>query len=150
MGLAFLSPAYFPRADGDALVKFAGLHRLLESLLALAKRCENGRSLAFANMIFFAKLKRVHSDRISHVFDHGLEREESLSSAVSTIGAAHRQIGITGFADELDIFGLVIERQGLGPAVADDREGVGAVGAGVGEGIHVERIDDAVLFNSGP
>ncbi len=141
---ALVGPAEGLHARRQALGHGAGLDRHGHALAPLAQLGEDRRGLPGADVVAAPQFDGVEAEALGHLVEGGLQREGGLGAAVAAVGPADGEVGVHRAPGEAQVGRLVVEGQGLGPGVGEHGEGVGAVGAGVLGGVHLDGVEDAV------
>ena len=107
-----------------------------------------GHDLALMRDIHFADPERVHTQLVRQLVHRTLDREQALCCAVAAVRARRHMVGIHNIAREAERLCLAVQRDGLVAGQADGRRAVLAVSAGVGQGVHVDGLENAVVVTA--
>ncbi len=101
-------------------------------------------------MLLQPQLKRVHPQLVGQLIDSGFHRKQTLGCAVTAVSTGRHVVGVHHIADKAERFGLAVQRDGLVAGQAHGCRAVLTVSTGVGKGVQVNALDDAVLCGTQP
>ena len=101
--------------------------------------------IALFDDILHPQFKRIHMQLRRQFVHGGLHREKSLGGTVSAVSTGGHHVCIHDIADEAECLRLSVKRDGFMSGKSHGRRSMFPVGAGVGQRVHVDSIDDSVL-----
>ena len=128
------------RALADALLQPAALdHLRLAAAVAFAQRRGDQHRVARTHGVLEPELDGVEAQRVGDLLHQAFQGKLGLGCAVAAEGAGRRHVGVDHLGVEPDV-GAAVGRQPAQTGHAADGQPMGAVGAGVGDDVHVQRV----------
>ncbi len=146
----FLRPSDALRPDPQALRKLAGTNDLGGALSPLPDLLEDRGGLPDADVVPAPEFQGVQAELRGEDVHRHFEGEVPLRRPVPPVRPGHGEVRVHGLPVEAKVLRLVVEGQGLRSDVAEDGQGVGPVGAGVGERLHFVGAEDPVFRGPQP
>ena len=148
-GIQFAVPGNRRGALAHALLQPAALHDLrLAAAVALAQRGGDRHRVAGAHRILEPELDGVEAQRVRDLLHQAFQGKLGLGRAVAAEGARRRHIGVDHLGVELDV-GTAVGGQPAQTGDAADSQPVTAIRARVGDDVHVQGAQGAVLLHAG-
>ncbi len=143
-------PAYEFLAPRDTLLELAGLDVHRDAFGPLAHDAEHLARLSFVEHVLAPQFHGVNPESVGQFVHRRFEAGEPLNGAVSAEGARGHLVRVHHVPAETDRHRLVVARQGLGAGAHEGGERVFAVGASVGEHLHIDRPQHSVWVRAEP
>ena len=104
-----------------------------------------GHHIALFDDVHFTDLEGVHVELDGQLVDSRFHRKQALGRTIAAVRTGRHVVGVDHVADKTEGFGLAVQRDGLVAGKAHCCGAVLAVGTGVGQGVEVNPLHDAVL-----
>ena len=104
-----------------------------------------GHHIALLYGVLQAQCNGVHVQLVCQLIDGRFHRKQTLCSTIAAICTGRHVVSIYHIADKAEGFGLAVQRDGFVTGQTHGSGAVLAVSTGVGQGVQVDALHDAVL-----
>ena len=134
-GVFVLPVDHLAYLDKAAIQRTAGVHGTVVG----------GHHVTFLHGILEPQRKGIHIQLVSQLVHGRFHRKQPLCCTVAAVGTGRHMVGIHHITDKAECFGLAVQRDGFMSGQADCRGAVFAVSTGIGQGVQVDALHDAVF-----
>ena len=104
-----------------------------------------GHHIALLHGVLQTQCNGVHVQLVCQLVHRRLHRKQTLCSTIAAVCTGRHVVGIYHITDKAEGFGLAVQRDGLMTGQAHGSGAVLAVSSGVGQGVQVDTLHNAVL-----